>query len=105
MLIVVNVYSFAKAERGNKDYIYPYLNNGRGDVYEKQSGNYEYPFVLKVPEVLDADEHEFRWAIEGAPLKDAYNSITGDGGITETAQKASVFTSDKQNVKDWLESN
>lgn len=69
---------------GDKDYIFPYLNNGRGDVYEKQSGNYEYPFVLKVPEVLDADEHEFRWAIEGAPLKDAYNSITGDGWYLPT---------------------
>lgn len=63
---------------GNKDYIYPYLNNGRGDVYEQPSGSYTHPFVLKVPEVLDAAEHEFRWTIEGARLEDAYNSITGD---------------------------
>lgn len=63
---------------GHKDYIYPYLNNGRGDVYEEQSGSYTHPFVLKVPEVLDAAEHEFRWTIEGARLKDAYKSITGD---------------------------
>lgn len=64
---------------GNKDYIYPYLNNGRGDVYEQQTGTYTHPFVLKVPEVLDADEHEFRWTIEGARLEDAYKSITGSG--------------------------
>lgn len=64
---------------GDKDYIYPYLHNGRGDVYEQQGGNYEKPFVLKVPEVLDAAEHEFRWTIEGARLEDAYKSITGNG--------------------------
>ena len=63
---------------GDKDYIHPYLNNGRGDVYEEQSGSYTHPFVLKVPEVLDAAEHEFRWTIEGARLEDAYKSITRD---------------------------
>ncbi len=69
---------------GNKDYIYPYLHNGRGDVYEQQGGNYEKPFVLKVPEVLDTDEHEFRWTIEGARLEDAYNTITGDSWYLPT---------------------
>ena len=65
---------------GNKNYIYPYLNNGNGDIYQRETtGDFKCPFVLIVPEVLDADENEFRWAIEGARLEDAYNSITGDG--------------------------
>ncbi len=70
---------------GDKDYIYPYLSNERGEVYEQRTGSYKGPFVLKVPEVLekdpdvpDAKKHEFRWTIEGARLEDAYNSITGD---------------------------
>ena len=69
---------------GDKNYIFPYLNNGRGDVYEDQEGNYEYPFVLKVPEILDASEHEFRWTTEGARLEDAYKSITGNGWYLRT---------------------
>lgn len=72
---------------GHKDYIYPYLNNGRGDVYEQLTGTYSGPFVLKVPEILDADEHEFRWTIEGARLEDAYNSITGDDWYLPTKIK------------------
>lgn len=87
---------------GHKDYIYPYLNNGRGDVYEEQSGSYTHPFVLKVPEVLDAAEHEFRWTIEGARLEDAYNSITGDDWYLPTKiknenklMKRHEFTEDK----------
>lgn len=63
---------------GDKTHIYPYLSNARGEVYEQRTGTYKGPFVLKVPEVLDADEHEFRWTIEGARLEDAYNSITED---------------------------
>lgn len=69
---------------GEKNYIFPYLNNGRGDVYEEQGGNFSRPFVLKVPEILDASEHEFRWTIEGARLEDAYKSITGDGWYLPT---------------------
>lgn len=65
---------------GNKNYIYPYLNNGNGDIYQRETtGDFKCPFVLTVPEVLDADENEFRWTIEGVRLEDAYNSITGDG--------------------------
>ncbi len=64
---------------GDKNCIYPYLSNVRGEVYEQRAGKYKGPFVLKVPEVLDADENEFLWTIEGARLSDAYNSITGDG--------------------------
>ena len=59
--------------------IKPYLSNARGEVTEERTGNYKGPFVLRVPEILDTDEHEFRWTIEGARLEDAYKSITGDG--------------------------
>lgn len=59
--------------------IKPYLSNARGEVTEERTGNYIGPFVLRVPEVLDTDEHEFRWTIEGARLEDAYKSITGSG--------------------------
>lgn len=69
---------------GDKNCIYPYLSNVRGEVYEQRAGKYKGPFVLKVPEVLDADENEFLWTIEGARLSDAYNSITGDGWYLPT---------------------
>lgn len=59
--------------------IKPYLSNARGEVTEERTGNYKGPFVLRVPEVLDTEEHEFQWTIEGARLEDAYKSITGDG--------------------------
>lgn len=64
--------------------IKPYLSNARGEVTEEQAGNYKGPFVLRVPEVLDKDEHEFRWTIDGARLEDAYKSITGKGWYLPT---------------------
>lgn len=59
--------------------IKPYLKNERGEVTEEPTGDYKGPFVLRVPEVLNEAEDEFRWTIEGVRLEDAYNSITGDG--------------------------
>lgn len=69
---------------GDKDLIYPYLSNSRGEIYKQQGGTYRGPYILKVPEVLDAAEHEFRWTIEGARLEDAYYTITGDGWYLPT---------------------
>ena len=69
---------------GNKDNIKPYLSNYKGEIYKEETGDYQGPFILTIPEILDKDEDEFRWTIEGARLSDAYYTITGDGWYLPT---------------------